>query len=82
MKHTNEERAVLAAVATMPFGGLVTMKLADGPVTLGRVAEYLESLRGVLSHYVEEHKAEHAELVQFRGDVAALRRLLGERGDR
>jgi hypothetical protein len=78
---TPEEGAVLAAVATMPFGGLVHFRLADGPITLERIAKYLQSLSSVLEDHAARHRAESSELNNLRRDIAGVRRLFGLGGE-
>jgi hypothetical protein len=77
VKRTPDEGAILAAVARMPYGGLVDFRIADGPVTLATVARYMDALAEVLTDTAERSRSEHAELLRIRRDVEGMRRLLG-----
>lgn len=81
MKRTPEEGAILAAVATMPFGGLVHFRLADGPITIERITKYLEALRDVLEDHSTRCQAAAKELATLQRDVEGMRRLLGIGGE-
>lgn len=79
-KHTLTETRIIRAIAAMPYGALVHVKVGFGqqsePVTHEQIAAYLETLKDVLERHAN-HAAADAELAQLRGDLAAVRRVFG-----
>lgn len=86
-QHTRDEARIRAAISSMPYGGLERIRAAASkvggdahrpePITLERVADYLEALRDTLAEIVQEQRLRDSELHQLKSDVAAVRRLLG-----
>lgn len=81
-QHTRDEARIMAAIATMPFGGLVRHNIgrsghAPAPVHLEEIAAYLETLGLVIKDHVTKSRSDTEELERLRSDLAAVARVFG-----
>jgi len=79
-----DDARIRRAIGAMPYGGIVhkTPPYVRGqPITLWQVAEYLESLKSVLTEVAEQNQREHREITQIRSEIhgaaSLLKRLIG-----
>lgn len=87
-KHTEAERRIKVAIASMPGGGAYERIRAAGirvgsrytlsaPIELEDVATYLEALLEVRIEQVAEIDRDRKRLAQLESDLAAVARIFG-----